>query len=98
MSKKTAKRDRLAALYGHKVNDATKILRYLADNDHITRVQALGLFRIHNATARITELRQQGWRINTEERFDVTGKRYARWSLHPDDRELVRHFFLKVAA
>lgn len=95
MRAKVAKRKRAEKLYGPDVSDSTKILRYLAENDHITRVQALGLFRIHNATARISELRKEGWDIRTDERTDVTGRRYARWSLAQRDRDLVRALLME---
>lgn len=73
-----------------KLSDNEKILDFLAYNDHITRDQCLGLFRIRNATARITDLRNAGWRINTEMCVDYTGKRYARWSLDGDQADLLR--------
>lgn len=57
------------------------ILNHLSKNNHITMLEALGVYRIFNLRGRISDLRKKGYKIETEMKKDATGKSYAAYSL-----------------
>lgn len=66
------------------------ILNHLATEDHITALQAIGLYRCFRLSGRILDLRKDGWDISTEMVKDRTGKTYARYRLSDFDKQTVR--------
>ena len=63
------------------MSQKTTLLRHLKKGNHITALEAIGLFRVFNLKGRINELRNDGHDISTEMVADGTGKRYARYTL-----------------
>lgn len=57
------------------------IINHLKRHDHITMLEALGVYRIFNLRGRISDLRKKGYKIHTEMKRDATGKTYAAYSL-----------------
>lgn len=55
--------------------------RHLKSGRSITPLEALGLYGIFRLAARIKELRDKGWDINTDIRNDPNGKIYATYGL-----------------
>ncbi len=47
----------------------------------LTAFEAIGLYRVFRLAARIQELREEGYEINTVIKYDTTGKSYARYWL-----------------
>lgn len=68
------------------MNQCDVLLKHLKANDHITQLEAIGLYRIFNLKGRINELRDRGYDIDTDMRTDATGKRYARYVLRSPKR------------
>lgn len=71
-----------------KVSQKDEIISYLHQTDPktskrrgISQLEAIGMFRIYRLAARIEELRDEGYDIETELRKDATGKTYARYFL-----------------
>lgn len=64
-----------------KMTQAQLILRHLETKGSITALEAMSLYRIYRLAARVEELRNQGHDIETEMKTDLTGKRYASYSL-----------------
>ena len=58
-----------------------KLLRHFAQGRTITRVEAIVEHRIFNLTARIDELRQDGFDISTRIKRDANGTRYAEYAM-----------------
>lgn len=50
---------------------------HLRSGRTISPLEALGLYGVFRLAARIKELRDQGWDIETENRRDPNGKKYA---------------------
>lgn len=63
------------------MSQSDQILKYLQEYDHITQLEAIGLYRCFRLAARILDLRKKGHVIETENRRDTTGKPYARYRL-----------------
>ena len=68
-----------------KVTQRDRLLRYLLDFGSITRMEAISELGIIEAPARITELRQRGYDIQTgyeygKNRYGETVK-WAKWSM-----------------
>lgn len=61
-----------------------QLIEHLTETTNgITRMEAVGLYRIYNLTARIADLRHDyGLNIVTEIKKDHTGRRYARYYLN----------------
>lgn len=58
------------------------VLDHLYKHDHITPLEALGVYRIFRLAGRIFSLRQLGWNIETEYARDANGKTYAKYRLN----------------
>ena len=58
-----------------------KILNHLKTGAHITPLEAMGLFGVFRLAARIFELRNQGYNIETDVQSDGTGRTYSRYRL-----------------
>jgi hypothetical protein len=58
-----------------------KVLRHMTLNNHITPLEAMGLYGIFRLAARIFELRASGIEIDTNVVTSPTGLPYARYSL-----------------
>lgn len=56
------------------------VLKLLMEGRSLTRLTAMH-YNIMNVTARIAELREEGWRISCERKRDENGKTYGSWSL-----------------
>lgn len=57
------------------------VLGHLRTGQHITPLEAIGIYGIYRLAARILELRKDGHLINTEMRQDRRGRPYARYRL-----------------
>lgn len=57
------------------------IKAHLKSGRTITPLEALGLYGVFRLAARVKELRDRGWNIETEIRNDPNGKVYATYSL-----------------
>lgn len=64
-----------------KKSQTSMIFQHMRARDHITALEALGLYGVFRLAARIEELRRRGVKITTDVVYDVTGKRYARYRL-----------------
>ena len=62
------------------MNQKDRIIRHLNAGHTLTILEAIGVFRIFNLKARINELRDSGYPVDTEMRKDATGKKYAVYS------------------
>lgn len=68
---------------------AKTVLKHLQSNDHLTALQAIGVYGIYRLAARILEIRAHidatgaHLTVHTENVADAKGKRYARYSLRP---------------
>lgn len=60
---------------------ATLVLKHLSAVSHITGVEAESVHRIRHLPSRIFEIKKAGYSIATEFKRDVTGQRYASYSL-----------------
>ena len=58
-----------------------QILRHMEKRGPITALEALRLFGCFRLAARIADLKEDGHTIHTETVTDLTGKRYASYSL-----------------
>jgi hypothetical protein len=56
---------------------------HLKSGKTITPLEALGLYGVFRLAARIKELREKGWNIETEIKYDPNGKTYATYKLAP---------------
>jgi hypothetical protein len=74
------------------LNQQHTLLLHLAQEPHITQLQAIAVHRVYNIKGRINDLRKEGWDITTEFHTDRTGKRYARYSLAPHQQSLALAF------
>ena len=71
-------------LFGGKMKKASQaqlILNHLEMEGSISAQDALLLYRIYRLAARIKDLRDRGYEIETAMKQDTTGKRYARYVL-----------------
>lgn len=61
------------------------ILKHMLERDHITMLEAFGVYRCFNLKGRIADLRIKHGKdfIHTEMCADDTGKKYARYSINP---------------
>jgi len=57
------------------------ILNHLQEKKYITALEALSLYRIFRLAARICDMRDDGYTIDTIFKTDITGKRYAQYKL-----------------
>ena len=57
------------------------ILNHLRIKGSITALEAMSLYRIFRLAARVNELRDEGYDIETDMKTDLRGKRYASYSL-----------------
>tara|TARA_R110002110_G_scaffold71488_2_gene191061 strand:+ start:96 stop:323 length:228 start_codon:yes stop_codon:yes gene_type:complete len=64
-----------------RLTQGQKILMHLETKGSITPIEALHLYQVFRLAARVEELRQQGYEIETDMRTDLTGKRYACYSI-----------------
>jgi|BioPla2DNA2_1021312.scaffolds.fasta_scaffold41146_3 hypothetical protein len=66
-----------------------KILDYMRQGHGITPIDALRMFGCFRLGARISEIKKDGWIVRTEMvKDDLTGKRYAMYSLPKDPVQL----------
>ena len=56
---------------------------HLKSGKTITPLEALGLYGVFRLAARMKELRDKGWNIETEIKHDPNGKTYATYKLAP---------------
>jgi hypothetical protein len=63
------------------VSQRKQILNHLLAGNSITPLEALGVFGCFRLAARIEELRDDGYAIDTELREDPKGKKYARYTM-----------------
>lgn len=63
------------------MNQAQKVLTHLQNSDHLTPLEALGLYGIYRLAARIHDLRSAGYRISNQVGQDGTGRPYSRYQL-----------------
>jgi len=59
----------------------TKITELLANGKELTCRQAESRYKIKNLRARISELREDGWRINSNTTVNREGNRVVKYSL-----------------
>jgi hypothetical protein len=57
------------------------VLRHLQQNDHLTSMQAVLVYRIPRLASRIYDLRQAGHNIVSNAAFDARGQEYTRYRL-----------------
>lgn len=57
------------------------ILRHLQQRAHLTPLEAMGLYGIFRLAARVYDLRNEGFDIATDVRYDLRGRPYSRYSL-----------------
>lgn len=57
------------------------VLDLLKQKGTLTSLEAQGVLRCRSLSKRISELKQLGWPIFREMKWDTTGQRYARYSL-----------------
>lgn len=57
------------------------IKAHLKSGRSITPLEAFGLYNVFRLAARIKELRDKGWNIETEIKEDITGKKYGEYKL-----------------
>lgn len=76
------------------MNQTDTLLKHMVENDHITAMQAIGLYRVGNIKGRISELRDPrrpwSWDVITVMMEDPTGKKYARYSLPKHEKQRAR--------
>jgi hypothetical protein len=58
-----------------------QILTHLQTVGHITGVEAAALYRSRCLPRRIADLREQGYRIKSIPKRDITGQRYVRYEM-----------------
>lgn len=63
----------------------TRILNHLREGHDITPLKALGLFGSYRLGARVWDLRQEGYDIQSEILSDGQGRTYARYWLNRED-------------
>jgi hypothetical protein len=63
------------------MNQLDHLKKHLKNGLSITPLEALGLYGIFRLAARIKELRNKGWDINTDIRQDPNGKKYAAYKM-----------------
>lgn len=60
---------------------ARAVLNHMKTAGSITNVEANAVLRVRSVSRRITELRDCGYRIRKETKYDSTGQRYVRYYL-----------------
>ena len=65
-----------------KKSQTLNIARHLHRRGKITPIEALHVYGVFRLAARIGELRNRGWPIQTVIRRDMTNKRYAEYRLN----------------
>ena len=89
---------RLTALIPHKTKESYMskrlgmtqtewLLDFLLEGNSITRMEAMH-YGFANLTARIADLRNDGWDVLVEKKVDALGARYGRWSISASDRAM----------
>lgn len=64
-----------------------QILDHLRSGEHITQLQALGVYKIFRLSAIVFILRQDGWDIKREFHLDRTDRKYARYQFTKAQRK-----------
>lgn len=71
------------------------LMDHMINGDHITPLEAMGVYRIFNCKGRIADLRTMGVPVETKMKVDATGKKYASYfipkHLIPTVRSTFRH-------
>lgn len=62
------------------------IMNHFFAKGTISQVEAETVYKIRRLASRISELKEDGWKIETELREDMMGQRYARYSLKSSNR------------
>jgi len=57
------------------------VLKHLTENDHLTSMQAVLVYRIPRLASRIYDLRRAGHKIVSLPAFDANGQEYTRYQL-----------------
>ena len=57
------------------------VLKHLQENDHLTSMQAVLVYRIPRLASRIFDLRSAGHNIVSNPHFDARGQEYTRYRL-----------------
>jgi hypothetical protein len=60
---------------------AALVLRHLQTQGHITPVEAAMVHRIRHLPSKVFELKRSGYPVVTALKVDMTGQRYARYTL-----------------
>lgn len=63
------------------MSQKTTVLKHLKRGEHLTPLEAIGLYGIYRLAARIYDLRGEGYNINTDVRTDARGRPYSRYTL-----------------
>jgi hypothetical protein len=63
------------------MSQAQTVLKHLRENEHLTSLEAIMLYRIPRLAARVYDLRQAGYDIESEVKFDATQRDYTRYRL-----------------
>lgn len=64
------------------------VARHLRSRGEITPMQALVTYGIYRLAARIHDLRNEGWPIETEMKQDEAGHKYARYFIKSKSRRI----------
>ena len=62
-------------------NQSSQVLAHLIGQDHLTPLEAIGLYGVYRLAARIFDLRKEGHNIVTDVRRDTRGRPYSRYKL-----------------
>lgn len=57
------------------------VLKHLQTHEHITPLEAIGLYGVYRLAARVNDLRNAGHKILTDMQVDPRGRPYARYRL-----------------
>lgn len=58
-----------------------QVLQHLRAGEHLTPLEAIGLYGIYRLAARIFELRAEGHDIKSDVQYDTHSRPYARYTL-----------------
>lgn len=57
------------------------IINHFVHEGSITQVEAAEVYKIRRLASRISELKDDGWKIGRSMKYDLAGQRYVRYSL-----------------
>lgn len=70
-------------------NQETLTLNHLKNVGSISGIEAEALYKIRHLPKRISNLKEQGWKITSSRMKDATGQRYVRYHLDAKQRKAV---------